>query len=301
MSYLHLPNLYKDQTVLMFRQLYSMEKIHGTSAHLTWKQAAGTLHLSPGGGSAKVFEGMFDIPVLKEQFQNLVGKDCTIYGEYYGGGGQAGQKMSATYGKVAKFIVFDVQIMGANTEGQPQKCWLSVPQAHAFATSLGLEFVHYDEIEATIEAINATRDADSVQAIRNGCGPGHKREGVVLRPLVELTKNNGDRVIAKHRRPEFSERLNGEPPPNVDPAQLKVLEEAQAIATEWVVPRRLEHVLPKLDPPAVALQDTRRVIQAMTEDVLREAAGEIVESKEALAAIGRKTAELFHLHLKGQA
>ena len=283
----------------MFRRLFALEKIHGTSAHLTWKQDTGNLHLSPGGGSAATFQAMFDIPTLKTALRDLVGKDCTIYGEYYGGGGAAGMKMSATYGKVAKFVVFDIEVTGADQEGNPRDCWLSVPQAADLAGKLGLEFVHYEEIDATVEAINAVRDADSVQAVRNGCGPGHKREGVVLRPLMELTKNNGERVICKHRRSEFVERQNGEPEPGIDPAKLQVLEDAQAIANEWVVPRRLEHVLGKL-APNLTIRDTGTVVRAMVEDVTREAAGEAVIGKEAITAIGRKAAELFHAFLKTQ-
>ena len=29
MSYMEIPNLYKDKTILMFKQCYAMEKIHG--------------------------------------------------------------------------------------------------------------------------------------------------------------------------------------------------------------------------------------------------------------------------------
>lgn len=298
MGYLHIVNLYRDPTMLMFRRLFALEKIHGTSAHITWKQEAQRLHLSPGGGSMAVFQAMFDIEALKTKL-NEIGKDVTIYGEYYGGGGSAGQKMSATYGKVAKFIVFDVEIEGADLEGNPKTCWLSVPQADTFATKLGMEFVYYEEIDGTIEAINAFRDSDSVQAIRNGCGPGHKKEGTVLRPLVELTKNNGARIIYKHKRAEFVER-GSEPEPGIDPEKLAVLSDAQAIADEWVKPMRLNHVLDKLDPPATSIRDTGRVVKAMTEDVLREAEGEIVVTREATTAISRKAAELFQAHLKSQ-
>jgi hypothetical protein len=297
MGYLHIRNLYQDPTILMFRRCYALEKIHGTSAHLTWRQETGALHFHPGGGSAAKFEAMFYIPALKVALRDLVGKNCTINGEYYGGGGAAGMKMSATYGKVAKFIVFDITVLGADQEGNPKDCVLSVPQADDLATKLGMEFVYWEEIEATTEAINAFRDADSVQAIRNGCGPGHKKEGVVVRPLIELTKNNGERIIVKHRRKEFAERQNGEPEPGIDPERLKILEDAQAIADEWVVPRRLEHVRAKLAPD-LTIRDTGTVVRAMVEDVLREAAGEIVPSKEASAAIGRKAAELFHAFLK---
>lgn len=297
MGYIHIRNLYSDGTILMFRRCYALEKIHGTSAHITWRQDTGELHLHPGGGSAAKFKEMFDIPALKTALRDLVGKNCTIHGEYYGGGGAAGMKMSATYGKIAKFIVFDISVLGADQEGEPKVCWLSVPQANDLANKLGLEFVYWEEIDATVEAINAFRDSDSVQAVRNGCGPGHKKEGAVLRPLIELTKNNGERLIVKHRRKEFAERQNGEPEPGIDPERLKILEDAQAIADEWVVPRRLEHVMAKLSPN-LTIRDTGTVVRAMVEDVLREADGEIVPSKEASAAIGRKAAELFHAFLK---
>ena len=34
MSYLHIQNLYKDPRILMLREVYALEKIHGTSAHI---------------------------------------------------------------------------------------------------------------------------------------------------------------------------------------------------------------------------------------------------------------------------
>lgn len=61
---------------------------------------------------------------------------------------------------------------------------------------------------------------------------------------------------------------------------------------------RLTHVLDKL-PAAVGINNTKLVIDAMVEDVLREAAGEIVDSKEARAAIGKRAAQLFRAHLMG--
>jgi predicted DNA-binding antitoxin AbrB/MazE fold protein len=69
----------------------------------------------------------------------------------------------------------------------------------------GLDFVHWVEISTDLAEIDAQRDADSVQAIKNGCGAGHHREGIVLRPLMEVTLNNGERVICKHKRDEFGE------------------------------------------------------------------------------------------------
>jgi hypothetical protein len=154
--------------------------------------------------------------------------------------------------------------------------------------------VDYVKIPCTIEAMDAERNKDSVQAIRNGMGPGHKREGVVLRPLEEFRTNNGARVIVKHKNEEERETKTKR---DVNPEARKIFENAKAIAEEWVTPKRLEHVLQKL-PEAVDMTSTPIVIKAMVEDVYREGSGEIVESKEATAAIGKATAILFKNHFQ---
>ena len=51
MGYAHIDNLYKEQTILMFRECYALEKIHGTSAHISWKGKQ--LWLSSGGIQAQ--------------------------------------------------------------------------------------------------------------------------------------------------------------------------------------------------------------------------------------------------------
>jgi hypothetical protein len=83
----------------------------------------------------------------------------------------------------------------------------------------------------------------------------------------------------------------------VDPSQLTVLADAAAIAEEWVTVTRLDHVLQKL-PQGIGLAQTRDVIAAMVNDVIVEAKGEIVDSKEARAAIGKKAAAMFHTRIK---
>jgi hypothetical protein len=205
-----------------------------------------------------------------------------IFGEAYGGKLQG---MSATYGKDLKFCCFEVQI---------GDLWLAVPQAQQIVLSFGLEFVHYEIIPATIEAIDAIILADSVQAIRNGMGQGHKREGVVLRPTIELRKNNDERIIAKHKREDFKETKEKR---SLDEEQLKVLEEADAIAEEWVTDVRLTHIL-DLFPQPLDISQTGDIAIAMIQDVLKESKGEIVDSRDARRAIGRKAAALFKARLK---
>jgi hypothetical protein len=278
MGYLHIENLYKNQTILLFKECYAMEKIHGTSAHFSWKFAEKKIHFSAGGESHENFLKLFDITALGAKLSEMFpDQDIVVFGEAYGGKQQG---MSHTYGKELKFIAFDVKV---------GELWLNVPNAEDVCKQLGLEFVHYEKIPANLENFNNERDQYSVQAIRNGMGTGHKREGIVLRPLVELRINNGDRVICKYKPDEQMETKTKR---EVSEEQLKVLSDAKEIAEEWVTNLRLEHVLQRF-PADVSMESMGEVIKAMVEDVYREGKGEIVESKEVNKAIGQKAVQLF--------
>lgn len=210
--------------------------------------------------------------------------EVIVYGEAYGGKEQG---MSNTYGKQLKFIVFDIQI---------DDHWLSVPNAENVAQKLGLEFVAYEKIKTDIDSINAQRDANSVQAVRNGITEPRKREGIVLRPLIEMYNNNNERIICKHKHDDFKETNSSRK--IVDPARLEVLTKAKEIADEWVTDMRLEHVIQKF--PGANIEDTSKIIEAMYEDVMRESVGEIVESKELKKEIFTKTAKMFQQKLKNR-
>jgi len=288
MSYLHIENLYKNQTIFLFKECFALEKIHGTSAHLSWKdgrdgitgaQTGGVLHFSSGGSKHETFKKIFDEAALRAGFQAMGHPSVTVYGEAYGGS-QQGQKRR--YGDKLRFVAFEVRI---------GEHWLAVPQAEDVVKKLGLEFVHYAIVPTTIDALNAERDAPSEQARRNGVEGDQPREGVVLRPLIELRGNDGERIISKHKRDE--ERETASPRSvEVDPARLAVLTKATEIADEWVTPTRLEHVLDKLEAGGkkLGMEQMKDIIAAMVEDILREGAGEVVDSKEARTAIGKKTA-----------
>ena len=281
MSYRSIPNLYKSRDVLLFKQCYAMEKIHGTSAHIKYNHTKRELSFFSGGSKYDQFIALFDQQKLLEAFSTNAEEhdvNCiTIYGEAYGGKLQG---MSKTYGPNIKFIAFEVQA---------DEQWFGVEQANRVATRLGFEFVHYRLIDATEEAISAEILLDSVQAIRNGMGEGHMREGVVLRAPIELFLHNGGRIICKHKRPEFAEREHT--PRILAPEDLKILEDANAIADEWVTPMRFAHILDAFPEPS--LEQANKIIRAMMEDVVREASGEIVDSKEARRAIGKKTIKLL--------
>ncbi len=286
MGYLHISNLYKDQRILMFRECYAMEKVHGTSAHVAWKD--GQLRFFSGGERLDPFVALFDREKLTERFQAM-GEGCsasgvTIYGEAYGGRCQG---MKETYGDKLAFIAFDVQI-GDN--------WLDVPRMDQLVRDFGLEVVPWERVAAEVEVLNFYRDKPSEVAVRRGCPADKPREGIVCRPLIELSMNNGERIICKHKGAAFEERVT--PQKVEDPEKLKVLTNSAAIADEWCTDMRLAHVLDKL-PQGLGIDGTPQVIAAMVEDVFREAKGEIVESKETRSAIGRKAAILFKERLKG--
>ena len=287
MGYLHIDNLYKAQEILAFRECYALEKIHGTSANVSW--SGGLLAFHSGGEKHARFVSLFDTPTLEQRFRELFmeGESCVVYGEAYGGKQQG---MSPTYGPNLRFVAFDVKV---------GDCWLAVPQAHDVVVKLGLEFVDYALVPATVESADAMRDAPSTQAVRNGIPEPRVREGVVLRPVFEVTMNNGRRVIAKHKREEFAER--GRPKVDLDPTKREKMEQADVVAREWVTPMRLEHVIDAListrDSKEIDIKDTGTIIALMVADVEREASGEVLWSDAAKRAIGSLTAKMFKLRL----
>lgn len=296
MSYAHIENHYKDPSMLMFRRIYALEKIHGTSAHVSYRRDQG-IHFTPGSADYNRFGAYFarTTPGLRAAFDAMGHEKVTVYGEAYGG---SLQRMRLTYGMEVGFVAFDVKI---------GEVWLAVPNAVDVCRKLGIEFVPFVEIDGTQEAIDAERDKPSEFGERRGF-PGRPREGVVLKPLRELTKNNGERMMAKHKHESFAERATPASQMPVDPARTAVLEQADAIAMEWVNEMRLEHIIDRIlrhragllgdaAPEPLTIRATRDVIFAMVEDVQREAAGEIVWSRDAERAVSRRTQELFKAHL----
>jgi hypothetical protein len=284
MGYSHIENLYQNQEILMFKECYALEKIHGSSTHITWKYETKELIYFAGGESHTRFVEYFNND-LKELFEKeFPFSDCIVYGEAYGGKCQG---MSNVYGKELRFVGFDVKI---------DSFWLNVPNAHNVCDKLNLDFVDYVKIPTTIEAIDAERDKPSVQSVKCGIKGPKAREGIVLRPLIELRKNNDSRIVSKHKGNNYKETKTQR---EISPGKLKVYEKANEIAEEFVVPMRLTHVLNKF-PKDINMKDTKEVIKAMVEDIYREAKDEIVENRETVAAIGKQTAKLLKDYLNKQ-
>lgn len=288
MGYLHIKNLSaKDNDILSFSRCYALEKIHGTSSHAAWNK--GKLTFFAGGEKHDNFVKLFDQEKLIAHFTALGQDNVTIFGEAYGGKQQG---MKNTYGPELRFIAFDVRVGDT---------WLAVPEAAKIVEDFGLEFVPYREISTDMAELDFERDCPSEVAVRRGMGADKKREGVVLRPLKETVNKHGERLIQKHKGAAFQERSN--PPKTLDPDKMQILQEADAIAEEWVVPNRLDHVIQALQSAggfAGDVADIPKVIAAMMEDVYREAAGEFVESKEARTAIGKMTVKLYKQWMNNQ-
>jgi hypothetical protein len=287
MAYLNIDNYYKNSTKInMFRSVYAMEKIDGTSCHVKWDGEK--LIFFSGCINHPAFCALFDYEALKAKFIEEYGAlgEITIFGEGYGGKVQKG---AWRYGEPIKFIAFDIKV-GDN--------WLDVPSAERVCQKLGIEFVSYIEVENTIENLDRERDAPSIQAIRNGMGNDKPREGIVIRPLIEMRTSAENRVISKHKR--VVERETKTPR---EPGEQVMLENAKAIAEEWVTPIRLEHVLSKMNSEGLvlAVENMREIIKRMNEDIMREGKGEISEDEnlqgKIYSAIGTKTATLFKKRL----
>lgn len=270
-----------------------MEKIHGTSAHIHWD--GNELKFHSGGEKHDNFVKLFNPEELKEKLINngFKHRTVTIYGEAYGG---KCQKMSHVYGPNLKFIAFDVKLDDNN--------WLNVPVAERFCIGLNIEFVHYVQTTTELVNLDAQRDAFSVQSVRNGVctqeefdsGKGQIREGIVIRPLVDMVTSTGERVIVKHKGDSFRETAS----PRVveDPLKLKILDDANKIADEWVVVNRLEHVLSKI--PDHGMEKIPVIINNMIEDVLREGINEIVDNESVRKAIKTKTVQLYKQYLQSK-
>lgn len=296
MGYRSIPNLYRPEaTDAVFqncKEVYALEKIHGTSAHIAWKRGE-DIRLFSGGIKPQDFENLIEekygLDNLAFEIRSNLSKDrqeIIFYGEAYGG---KCQRMSHVYGPL-NFIVFEVKIDDE---------WLTVPLAHIWAEMIGLEFVWYERGLATLEFLDKCRDMPSQQAIRNGMGDDKIGEGIVVRSINEEIKDRfGQRIIAKHKRQEFRETKT---PRKVNPEQKKVWAEARETAEEFVVMERLRHVLDKLiaekDGFELSMKNTRTVIGAMIGDVRKEEGDDIEWSAQIQRAIGNRTANLYKEYL----
>jgi hypothetical protein len=282
-GYRHINNLYKSQEILMFKECYVSEKIHGTSAHLSWDvDNTKIVRFFSGGSCHQTFCNLFDVDALTQMAHSIDVPKWTIYGEAYGGKLQG---MKETYGLGLKFVAFEAKV---------NDMWLDTHKAKKFASRFDLDFVWYTQTRTDLDLLNKYRDQPSKQAEKCGMGSDKKSEGIVIRPLLEMTKNDGGRIMAKHKALEFCETKT---PRVVTEEELRVLVQVKEIAEEWVTENRLTNILSRTEKD-LEIQDIPKMIDLMIEDVLREGEGELVKSRALVKAISRKTALMVKVRVQ---
>jgi len=288
MAYTSIDNLYQNQKIMMFKQVWATEKIHGTSASITYDPVQKKLHFFPGGvPDVMSFTSQFNYDEIYNKASELWGdKKAILYGEHYGGKIMG---MSATYGEQQRFVMFDVMVDGL---------WLSFDKVQSVGKKLNIDVVPGRIIDATVEAFDIERAKPSEQVVKYGITEPKKREGIVLKPLVEVKLNNGDRVIAKYKNDEFIETKTVHEVTEDELAKKQVvLTDAENVAEEWVTEMRLTHILDKLGNPKED-KDIPQVLKAMKEDIIKESKGETLMSNEAGKAISKRTATLYLERIK---
>lgn len=304
MGYRKIANLYKPWAanhILSLGRCYALEKVHGTSGHISLKRTSTNLNLFAGGCPHDDFVNLVERKWGLDKLRNNIwaaeealeffdepAQKITIFGEIYGGKMQA---MESVYGPL-NFVAFEVRYTLVNDKTYV----LSVPDAHIFVNTVGLPFVPYEEGPSTVEWLNEQRDRPSELARRNGMGVKYG-EGIVIRPLVEQRDEDGKHIIAKHKTNNFKETRT---PRKIDPQKQRLWRHANEVANEFVVLNRLEHVLDAMRAEGHHVDDiscTGDVVRRIFNDIKEEEGDEIEWTKEVNKAIGRKGAKLFQEYI----
>jgi hypothetical protein len=290
MGYANIENLYeigttnyKMYSMSLFKQIWATEKIHGTSAWITYKNDQLSYHA--GGWHKEAFPSLFDGEFLLKKMKEIFGvkQPIKLYGEHYGGNIM---KMGEIYGGLG-FILFDINVQGV---------FLSFDKVQILAGQLELDIVEGIVIENTHEAIREYTNRPSTLALNRGLGE-HIREGIVLRPLEEFRRNNDKRVIAKNKTEKYIEY--NVPRKKDKSRNTQSIEKSKQVAFTWVNAMRLEHILSKSFPENTAtIRDTGTVIREMIADIKKESVGEAVITKDVEKEIGSLTREYFHDYLE---
>ncbi len=279
MGFTHIPNLYKDRTILtLFKDCYWSEKIEGSTAMIAWDYMEKKLTLYPGPATEAVFATVLPEDIAERIAKMFPASHVELVGEIYGTKNYLPKK-SAKYGVELGWVMFKAIV---------NDCWTSMDDSYDIANTLGLEFVPYGSVEAKVDILDRLRDEPSLFALRKGLKEV-QREGIVIEPTIPLRFNTGDVVVAKHKGKEERETATVR---EVSTEKLQVLTEVNAIVDEWVTPTRLEHVMAKIPNPREK-SSIPSIMKSMVEDVYREGKDEIVESKELYSAIMKRTSELL--------
>lgn len=154
------------------------EKVDGTNIRIMWDGEK--VRIGGRTDNAQIPAPLFAVltdmfPI--DKFKGFNANTC-LYGEGYGAGVQKG----GIYRPDPSFVLFDIKI---------ENWWLLRENIEGIASQMGIDIV---------PIISRGTLNDAIKEIYNGVqsvwGDFHA-EGLVLKPLVELQRRNGDRLITK--------------------------------------------------------------------------------------------------------
>lgn len=163
------------------------EKVDGTNIRLS-RRDDGTVRIGGRTDNAQIPASLLDrldVITARQGWDALSG--LTVFGEGYGGKIQRG----GAYRPDSDFVVFDVQV---NESG----VWLDRADVVDIANKLALQFV---------PIVTTGTLSGHIEAVAAGGFPSlfgdTVAEGVVVRPLVELSDRRGRRIITKVKVKDF--------------------------------------------------------------------------------------------------
>lgn len=132
----------------------------------------------------------------RQQLAQMFPHGAVLYGEGFGLGIQ---KMGQHYGAHQDFVLFDVLVNDADTPGKTW--WLERRNVEDVATKLDLPVVPIIGEGTLFDMVRMVREGFPSQwGGEHGSFPA---EGIVARPVVELTDRAGKRIITKLKHKDF--------------------------------------------------------------------------------------------------
>uniref|UniRef100_A0A6M3JQY8 Putative RNA ligase n=1 Tax=viral metagenome TaxID=1070528 RepID=A0A6M3JQY8_9ZZZZ len=165
------------------------EKVDGTNIRIMWNHE--TKRLTFGGKTdraqiqASLFKELQEMFFVQRFEQSYPETSMCLYGEGYGAKIQKG---GGNYRPDQSFVLFDVKI---------GEWWLKRDDVESVAFQLGIEIVPVLSEGSLSEMVWRVKDGFLSQ------WGAFQAEGLVARPIIELTARNGQRIITKIKCKDF--------------------------------------------------------------------------------------------------
>jgi hypothetical protein len=179
------------------------EKVDGQNIRVIWDPASEPAQVDVRGKTDRAdlhhdlvanIREMFPPTLMRDKFGD---RQCTLYGEGYGAGIARG---GGLYRQDKSFILFDV-LMEHKGKELPYFAWLARQNVYDIADSLRCLRVPTVHIGSLYDALTECANGFLSSVATEGYVDA---EGLVCRPLVEMTNTFGERVITKIKCKDFS-------------------------------------------------------------------------------------------------